>query len=65
MQKAILTSLELYGLNGAIICSRSTIHVGWFQIHVHPSINQKFKNNMQNVSLLAKCGCIMYTTIVY
>jgi hypothetical protein len=26
---------------------------------------KKSKHNMQNVGFLAKCGCIMYTTIVY
>jgi hypothetical protein len=26
---------------------------------------KKSRNNIQNMGLLAKCGCIMYTTIVY
>jgi hypothetical protein len=26
---------------------------------------EKSKNNIQNVGLSAKCGCKMYTTIVY
>jgi hypothetical protein len=41
------------------VCSSS------FNKHLTNYGLKKSINNIQNVGLLAKCGCIMYATIVY